>query len=154
MKNILKKLRLFMMTAIVIVLIGFGVLGQVSQNQENIATYNESQMTLGICPDSPNCVSSFEGPDNSHFIAPLTITPDRLAQVHSFFAKDCTLEKKSLNYRYYTCKSSLFGFVDDIETLFIEETKSLHFRSASRVGRSDLGKNKNRIQELKAFLGN
>jgi uncharacterized protein (DUF1499 family) len=153
MKGFLSKLRLLMMVVIVLILLGFGILGFMSQNQENKASYDQVEMSLGICPEKPNCVSSFTKPNNSHYIAPLNITPERLPLIHDYFAKDCTLQSKSHNYRYYTCKSPIFGFVDDVETLFLEETKSLHFRSASRVGHSDLGKNKERIEKLKSFLG-
>ena len=42
------------------------------------------------------------------------------------------------------------GFVDDIELYKSEDL--LHFRSASRVGYSDLGANKKRILKLKDIL--
>jgi|GEM_PF-2791329 len=66
-----------------------------------------------------------------------------------------TLKKQGMNreagdeqYIYYTDKSSLFHFVDDVEFLYSPSHKTLHFRSSSRVGKSDLGANKERILKL------
>jgi uncharacterized protein (DUF1499 family) len=45
-------------------------------------------------------------------------------------------------------RSAIFRFVDDVELLFDEKAKLLHFRSASRVGRSDFGVNRKRMEEI------
>jgi uncharacterized protein (DUF1499 family) len=45
-------------------------------------------------------------------------------------------------------RSAILRFVDDVEFLFDERTKRLHFRSASRLGYSDLGVNRKRMEEL------
>jgi uncharacterized protein (DUF1499 family) len=49
------------------------------------------------------------------------------------------------NYLHFTFKSSLFGFIDDVEFYFDESKKMIHFRSASRTGYSDLGVNRKRM---------
>lgn len=46
----------------------------------------------------------------------------------------------------------VFRFVDDVELLFAPRQRLLHFRSASRVGRSDLGVNRRRMQRLSRYL--
>lgn len=51
------------------------------------------------------------------------------------------------------CRSLLFRFVDDVEIRFDDAAKLIHFRSASRVGRSDFGVNRRRMDEIRgAFL--
>jgi uncharacterized protein (DUF1499 family) len=45
-------------------------------------------------------------------------------------------------------RSTIFRFVDDVEFLFDEKAKRLQFRSASRVGRSDFGVNRKRMEEI------
>ncbi len=52
------------------------------------------------------------------------------------------------------CHSLVFRFVDDVEIRFDDTAKLIHFRSASRLGRSDFGVNRERMDHLrKAFLG-
>jgi uncharacterized protein (DUF1499 family) len=59
------------------------------------------------------------------------------------------LEAVEINdsYLYFTSKSAIFGFVDDVEFHLTDEG-NLQFRSASRVGHSDLGVNEKRINEI------
>jgi uncharacterized protein (DUF1499 family) len=42
----------------------------------------------------------------------------------------------------------VFRFVDDVEFLIDPDAKLVHFRSASRVGHSDLGTNRRRMSAL------
>ena len=51
------------------------------------------------------------------------------------------------------CRSRVFRFVDDVEILFDDGAKQIHFRSASRLGRKDFGVNRERMETIrKAFL--
>jgi uncharacterized protein (DUF1499 family) len=43
----------------------------------------------------------------------------------------------------------LFRFVDDVEFLADDAAKVIHVRSASRLGRSDLGVNRKRIELIR-----
>ncbi len=47
------------------------------------------------------------------------------------------------------CRSSFFQYVDDVDFVFDEVAKTIHFRSASRVGRWDLGVNRRRMDRLR-----
>ena len=47
------------------------------------------------------------------------------------------------------CRSRIFRFVDDVDFRFDDEARLIHFRSASRVGRSDLGVNRRRMEEMR-----
>ncbi|AJD91142.1 hypothetical protein JMA_18250 [Jeotgalibacillus malaysiensis] len=56
-------------------------------------------------------------------------------------------ENDSMIYAIET--SSFFKFKDDIDFLFSDEEQVIHFRSASRVGHSDLGVNKKRMETIR-----
>jgi uncharacterized protein (DUF1499 family) len=46
----------------------------------------------------------------------------------------------------------LLRFVDDVEFLFDDEAKTIHFRSASRTGRSDFGVNRRRMEDIRKLI--
>ena len=57
------------------------------------------------------------------------------------------------NYLYVEFSSLLFRFVDDVEFLIDTKNNKIDFRSASRVGYSDMGANRRRMTTLsKRFL--
>lgn len=109
---------------------------------------------LPPCPASPNCVSSEADPsDAQHFVAPLPL-PAALspaAALAEFAALiDATprarvLEGGELRLRAIQ-RTALFRFVDDIEARVDPEARLLHVRSASRLGYSDMGVNRRRVE--------
>ncbi len=56
------------------------------------------------------------------------------------------------NYLYAEFTSAMMGFVDDVEFYVDEAAKVIHVRSASRLGQSDLGVNRKRVESLRAEL--
>ena len=52
------------------------------------------------------------------------------------------------DYLHAEFTSRVFRFVDDVEFYVDDEAKLIHFRSASRVGQSDLGVNRKRMPEI------
>ena len=54
------------------------------------------------------------------------------------------------NYLHATFTSKLFRFVDDVELLL--DGDKVHVRSVSRVGYSDLGANRKRVEAIRAAL--
>ena len=120
-------------------------------------------MTIGItegklspCPDSPNCVSS-QSPDVSHFIEPLTYQDSRndafsrLLKIIKSLPRSRVISSTG-NYIHAEMTSRLFGFVDDIEFFFNEENNLIQVRSASRVGYSDLGVNRKRVETIRKLF--
>ncbi|MDP7320128.1 MAG: DUF1499 domain-containing protein [Bacteriovoracaceae bacterium] len=106
---------------------------------------------LAKCGQKPNCVSSFQHKtDKEHYIAPMKFNINPIEKVDVFLKKSCQLVSSTETYKHYECQSSFFGFTDDVE-IFFKDNK-LHFRSASRVGHSDLGANRKRINQLKQHL--
>ena len=55
-------------------------------------------------------------------------------------------------YLHYECTSLLLRFVDDVEFVFDDEAKLIHFRSASRIGYGDLGVNRRRMEGIRSRL--
>ena len=108
---------------------------------------------LSPCPDSPNCVSS-QSQDPSHFIEPLSYTDSqteakaRLLKVMEAMPRTQVISNTE-NYIHAECTSLIFRFVDDVEFLFDHKKKLIHVRSASRIGYSDLGTNRKRIEALR-----
>jgi uncharacterized protein (DUF1499 family) len=52
------------------------------------------------------------------------------------------------HYLHAQFRSRLFGFVDDVEFLIDEGVGVIHFRAAARVGHSDLGVNRSRMEQI------
>jgi uncharacterized protein (DUF1499 family) len=107
---------------------------------------------LSACPSTPNCVCSQE--DGDHSVKPLAFEGDpdaawsRLKEVLSTQPRTKILTE-SENYLHAESTSLLFRFVDDVEFLLDREAKEIHVRSASRAGRSDLGVNRQRVEEIR-----
>ncbi len=109
---------------------------------------------IAPCPASPNCVSSrsthaarrveplaFEGPPEAAL--------RRLGDLVEALPRTRIVAAEGF-YLHAECTSLLFRFVDDLELLVDEDASVVHVRSASRVGHSDLGVNRRRIEGLRA----
>ncbi|MFN3164366.1 MAG: DUF1499 domain-containing protein [Pseudohongiellaceae bacterium] len=105
---------------------------------------------LAPCPDSPNCVSSFES-DETHGIAPLNADLETIEQVLVEMERTNIVSVEG-NYLYAEFTSRLMGFVDDVEFLYDPGSGMTHVRSASRLGYSDLGANRDRIESIRSQL--
>ena len=119
------------------------------ERPQNIGVTNG---VLATCPSSPNCVSSFATEDRQK-IAPLSFSDDpavafcRLTQIIRQRSDAMIIEERS-DYLRVELRTTLF--VDDAEFLLDGEKKVIQLRSASRLGYSDLGKNRRRIKEIRA----
>ena len=117
-----------------------------------------NRRTLAPCPSTPNCVSTFAPPgDAQHVIPPLTYrkTPSEAKEALKTVIR--TLPRTSLveedeTYLHFEFTSLLFRFVDDVEFLLVDETKTIHFRSASRTGYGDLGVNRRRMEDIRRLV--
>lgn len=116
-----------------------------------------SEKKLKPCPESPNCVVSQYPEDDKHYLEPWTYTVDqrRIREVlleELKKTKGVRIESEEETYLHATFKIPVFGFVDDVEFYLPQNEKILHFRSASRMGYSDLGVNKRRMNVLRRKL--
>ena len=113
--------------------------------------------SLAACPDTPNCVCSEQPAASAHFIEPLPMTGANktrtisalTAAVDALGGQVTSLED---DYLSVTFTSRLFRFVDDVEFRIDAASELVHVRSASRVGRSDLGVNRKRVESIREFL--
>ena len=105
---------------------------------------------LTACPESPNCVSSFENSEQ-HSIAPLDANLNQIQQV-LLTLDEANIVQQSNNYLYAEFTSALMGYVDDVEFLYDPANNQTHVRSASRLGYSDMGANRKRIEAIRAQL--
>ena len=111
---------------------------------------------LAVCPSTPNCVNSQAiASDKEHSIQPIQIgggTMPRMTDLKLAIQSmpRSTIIKETNNYLYVEFASKLMGFVDDVEFYFDNNGKSIQVRSASRLGESDLGVNRQRIEEIRA----
>jgi uncharacterized protein (DUF1499 family) len=108
---------------------------------------------LAPCPDTPNCVGT-QAADEGHRIEPLAYDGSAEEAMVRLKAALSTLPRTRVvtetpDYLHAECTSLVFRFVDDVEFLLDRERKVIHFRSASRVGHSDLGVNRRRMEALR-----
>ncbi|GAB6145822.1 DUF1499 domain-containing protein [Desulfocicer niacini] len=108
---------------------------------------------LRPCPDRPNCVSSQENNDE-HKILPLTYSTDKetaYAKIKKIIShqKNAHIVAENADYIHVTFKSKIMGFMDDMEFWFPRDQQLIHLRSASRVGYSDFGVNKKRVETIR-----
>jgi uncharacterized protein (DUF1499 family) len=117
-----------------------------------------SHRTLSPCPDSPNCVSTlYPSQDSRHAIAPYRFSrtkSDAKALLKTVIAglPRTRLVEEDETYLHYEFTSLLLRFVDDVEFLFDDEAKAIHFRSASRTGYGDLGVNRRRMEDIRSRI--
>ena len=62
------------------------------------------------------------------------------------------LVEEDESYLHYEFASLLLRFIDDVEFFFDDESKTIHFRSASRTGYGDLGVNRTRMEQVRALV--
>jgi len=108
------------------------------------------------CPDTPNCVSSL-AKNPKYRVEPFNFKKD------SNTSWDIVIKTIELLPRtkvvsadnsdiHAECKSMIFRFVDDLTLHLTPSTGIIHIRSASRIGYSDLGVNRRRVENLRKKL--
>lgn len=108
---------------------------------------------LRACPQSPNCVCS-EYEDVAAYIEPLTFACEpqpALRSLVDFLEAEPNAEVLEWNERYvhavYTTR--FLKFADDVEFRADPLQRVIQVRSASRIGHSDFGANRDRIEDLR-----
>ncbi|MHA1884945.1 MAG: DUF1499 domain-containing protein [Promethearchaeota archaeon] len=110
------------------------------------------------CPKSPNCVST-QSVDEKHKLEPLEYTgtiEEAKLKIKKIIAtyKRTKLITEEQYYLHYEFRTATFKFVDDVEFYFEEAKNLIHFRSAARLGYSDLGVNKKRMLKVSEMYKN
>lgn len=126
------------------------VLNSMSQRPANPGIKNGQ---LAPCPDSPNCVSS-QATTPEHAIAPIRFTgaaATAMSTLRRVIERDrgatvVSMDDRSLSAEY---RSRIFRFVDDVDFVVDEAEGVIHCRSASRLGYSDMGANRRRMERIR-----
>lgn len=109
---------------------------------------------LAPCPERPNCVSSLAG-DAAHRVEPLPLDgpPEqalaRLGEIIEAMPR-AAVDEVGEGYLKARFRSRLFRFTDDLELMVDRQAGLIHVRSASRVGYSDLGVNRRRVEAIRS----
>ena len=104
------------------------------------------------CPDKPNCVST-KSSTTSHKVSPLIYRTSleeakgKLIKIVKSMPRSKIINNNE-SFLHVEFTSQIFRFIDDVEFYF-NETGIIHFRAASRIGHSDLGVNRDRVEEIR-----
>jgi uncharacterized protein (DUF1499 family) len=110
---------------------------------------------LRPCPGTPNCVVSEYRGEEAHAEPfafsgePNVAWENAKASVTSLGGR---IEKDTGDYLWATFRSKIWRFVDDVELRLDVAGETIHVRSASRVGKGDLGVNRKRVERLRDLL--
>jgi len=115
---------------------------------------------LAACPSSPNCVSSQTPVGDKHYIEPIVLKGSKESAHDKVLAVLVSSKRTKVvvneeGYIHAEFTSAVFRFVDDVEFLFSKEQDGqvvVDIRSASRVGHSDFGVNRKRMEAIRRKL--
>lgn len=111
---------------------------------------------LAPCPSTPNCVhTGLRHPDGTRSIYLIGAVPrhqviDRIRALVEAIPRT-TILSEAPDYLHAEVRSRLFRFVDDVEVLILPDGEVV-VRSASRVGKGDMGVNAARVEALRASM--
>jgi len=109
-------------------------------------------IALPPCPDKPNCVSTLA--NDAHKITPIhyksarDVAMQHLLTVLKSMPRTTIVASDAQSVRA-EFRTRIFRFVDDAQFVIDDASKTIHFRSASRLGYSDLGVNRKRMEEIR-----
>ncbi len=107
---------------------------------------------LHPCPKSPNCVST-QAIDEKQKMEPINYSGDledakaKIIDIINSLKRSKIITNEE-NYIHIEFRTATFRFVDDVEFLFDDKEKVIHFRSRARMGYSDMGVNRKRMEEI------
>ena len=112
---------------------------------------------FAICPETPNCVST-KNINTKNYISPIYYkgsldSAKRFLLLAIKPIKSVSIKKELEQFIHIEVTSKIFGFVDDVE-FYLNEPGTIHFRSASRLGYSDLGVNRERMETIRNTFQN
>lgn len=92
--------------------------------------------------------------DPAHFIAPIAYTGDRQAAQTDLLKILSVVPRTTVWHQgdgriQAESRSRLLGFIDDVEFFWPADRPVIEMRSASRLGESDLGVNRRRLEQIR-----
>jgi uncharacterized protein (DUF1499 family) len=112
---------------------------------------------LSPCPNMPNCVCSQHPNDTNHHVQPLPLggAPEEgWARLQDLLQATPRVKiiRQDGGYLHARFTTRMLRFEDDVEFLRDDAAGVIHVRSASRLGYSDIGKNRKRVEQLRQRL--
>lgn len=120
------------------------------------ANADTQKKLLPPCKSTPNCVSS-QTDNKMHYIAPFKISGNAKTAWEELRKLIAEHDRMMITHETSTslhaeATSLVLQFVDDIDLILDEKAELIHIRSASRVGHSDFGVNRKRIESFRQQL--
>ena len=152
-----------LVTLAVIIVFGLWIAFVNLTGREKSMWFGGRPTTLGVTDgrltaprETPNSVVS-EGVESTHaaYVAPIAFTGDPRAALAKLGAVLQALDRVTIlkveeTYLYAEFRSKTLGYVDDFEARVDAATNLIHVRSASRLGRRDMGVNRARVEMIRA----
>lgn len=144
----------FLIVSSIIIVVIFIILGVLIYNSKSQIAGGLVNGKLLKCSDKPNCVSSEYNVDKEHYISPINIEQsidDESLTILKGIIEELGGNIQSTTETYIAAifSSSIFRFVDDLEVRIDFDQNKIHLRSESRLGYSDFGVNRKRIDAIK-----
>ena len=141
--------------------VGVGIVGYASiprlGRERGEREYGENMEFLPV-PESPNCVMSTLSEDHEKYVEPLSL-PEEKEEKPIEFIKDLMAREfgakvlfQNENYLHITVQTRLMRYVDDVEFIWDEDREVMQVRSCSRLGYSDMGANRARVERIRELL--
>jgi len=147
------KMVVMLVGMVLIVIVGGMIWARTASRPSNLGVQNGR---LAMLPETPNGVATQSG-NTDQKMAPIPYVGDsavaqkRLMDIVSGMLRVEIVAHES-GYVWAVFRSALFGFPDDVEFSFDDAAKVIHFRSASRLGYSDLGVNRKRMGDIRRIF--
>ncbi len=119
--------------------------------------YSTEMQFLSV-PDSPNCVMSTLREDDEKYVKPLVLEDSAKDDPIQFLLDVMVKELgakilyQNSHYLHVTVQTRLMRYVDDVEFIWDEDKKVMQVRSCSRLGYSDMGANRARVEKIREIL--
>ena len=149
-----------MLIRVVIVVGGLGLLVVIalalsSAQGRKAPSLGVTDARLSECPGTSNCVSSQATNPMQHVESLKLNGPRAMARLRAALEelpRTRVVEARD-GYLRVECRTLVFRWTDDLELWQDHEAGVVHVRSASRVGSSDLGANRRRVELLRSRIG-
>ena len=138
------KILIALMLASVAFVMGIRVIVQRAPQPDRIGV---AKGRLSPCPETPNCVSSFEGTNPFAYEGNRASARTSLLKILEDWPRTKVIQA-SEDYIHVEFHSRFFNFIDDGEFYFPADDLFVHYRFAARTGNSDYGANASRATEI------
>ena len=115
--------------------------------------YPANGSELPPCGSLPNCVNSDSG-NGGQAIEPLSATRAQWQELKAWIGEqdNWSVAQDQGDFLQFTAVTPTLRFRDDVQLLFQPEADLIQVRSSSRLGISDMGANRQRVEVLRQQL--